>query len=208
MKKLLFILLSACVFQAAVAQKSRVGITAGLTSSNLYDNVDGNDKTNSPIGATLGMILEVPLCGKFSFQPGVHYVQKGTVIKEVADEKITWELRYAEFQYNFLVNTKGKDGGFFIGGGPVLSFGVPSKQVTENNEGKAERSLSLGNENVDNLRGVDYGLNGLLGLRLKCGWSLGLNYTQGLRNLTPGGGEPKLKSGSVGLRIGYLFPNK
>lgn len=208
MKKLFFILLGACVFQAAVAQKSRVGITAGVTGSNLYDNIEGNDKTGSVGGATLGLILEVPLCGKFSFQPGVHYVQKGAVLKEVAAEKISWKLRYAEFHWNFLYNTKGKDGGFFIGGGPVLSFAMPSKQVTENNEGKSEKALIFGDDAIDDLRGVDYGLNGLMGLRLKKGWSLGVNYTLGLRNLVPGGGDDKLNSGSFGVRLGYLFPNK
>lgn len=208
MKKLLLILLSACLLQVADAQKSRVGITAGVTSANLYDNIDGNDKTDVVGGATIGMILEVPLCGKFSFQPGVHYIQKGTILKEVQAEKISWRLRYAEFNWNFLYNTKGKDGGFYIGGGPVISFAVPSKQVTENSEGKAERALVFGNEPIDNLRGVDYGLNGMLGVRNKKGWSLGASYTLGLRNLTPGGGEPNWKSGCLAIRLGYLFPNK
>lgn len=208
MKKLFLILLAASVFQAADAQKSRVGITAGVSGSNLYDNIDGNTKFDATGGAILGMILEVPLCGKFSFQPGVLYVQKGAVISETAAEKITWKLRYAEFQWNFLYNTKGKDGGFFIGGGPVLSFAVPSKQVTENNEGKSEKALLIGDEPTDDIRGMDYGLNGTLGLRNKKGWSLGVNYTLGLRNLNPGGGDPTVKSGSFGVRLSYLFPNK
>ena len=208
MKKTIFILLAACFFQAAIAQKSRVGITGGVTTSNIYDNIEGNDKTDAKWGSTFGLILEAPLCGKFSFQPGAHYVQKGAIISETSEEKISIALRYAELHCNFLYNTKGKDGGIFAGLGPVLSFAMPSKRVTDNDEGTSEQALSFGNEPIDDLRGVDYGANGILGYRGKKGLLLAFNYTLGLRNINPGGGEPKIKSGSFGIRLGYLFNNK
>lgn len=208
MKKVFFVLTMSLFVVAAQAQKARVGITTGLTYSNIYDNVVGNDKTDAKRGLSLGMIVEAPICsGAFSFQPALQYVQKGSVWTDLAAAKTSWALRYAELQANFLFNTNKKNGGFFVGLGPAVSYAVPSKSVVETKDGKTEKALLLGDDALDNYRRVDIGANGIIGYRDRMGWLLAVNYTYGLRNQYPGGGETKYNNASVGIKIGYLFKN-
>lgn len=208
MKKVTFILIAVLYVVAAQAQKTRVGISTGLTYSNIYDNVEGNDKTDAKRGLSLGMFLEAPICdGSFSFQPTLQYVQKGTVWTNYRAEKTSWALRYAELQANFLFNTNKKNGGFFVGLGPAFSYAVPSKIVVENKEGTSEKALTFGNEAINDYRRLDIGANGIIGYRDKMGWLLAVNYTYGLRNQHPGGGDVKYNNAYVGIKIGYLFKN-
>jgi hypothetical protein len=204
MKKILSILLAVILVHTAIAQKgkAKVGITAGATWSNLYDNVDGNAKTDARNGFTFGMIVDAPINMCWSFQPGFHYVQKGAVLSETLIEKKYLALRYAELQMNFVKNTKG---GLFAGLGPVLSLGVPSKRVSVIDGVHTEKGVTFGNIASNDLRGVDYGANALLGYKCKKGLLVSVNYTLGLRNLTPDGAEPKMKSGSLGVKLGYFF---
>jgi Outer membrane protein beta-barrel domain len=202
MKKILSILLAVVIVNTAIAQKAKVGVVAGTTWSNLYDNVDGNAKTDARMGASVGLILDAPINPCWTFQPTVQYVQKGANLPETNIEKKYIALRYAELQLNFLKTTKS---GIFAGLGPVLSFAVPSKAVTENNDGKSEKALTFGNDPINDYRGMDYGANALLGVKCKNGFLISANYTLGLRNLTPAGAEPVLKSGSFGVKVGYLF---
>lgn len=204
MKKFFFVLLAATSFSTVFGQKgkSRVGITTGIAWSNIYDNVDGNAKTDAKTGFSVGLVLDAPINPCWTFQPAVQYIQKGSNLATVNNVETSIALRYAEVQFNFLKNTKS---GIYAGLGPVISFAMPSKKVIESSDGKSETPLLFGNESNKNYRGFDYGANALLGFKCKNGILLGFNYTLGLRNLTPGGVEPKQKSGSLGFKVGYLF---
>jgi Outer membrane protein beta-barrel domain len=204
MKKIFFVLLTVIAVQVAFAQKgkAKVGITAGIAWSNLYDNVDGNEKTDARTGASVGLVLDAPINPCWTFQPAVQYIQKGANIIKSKDETKYIALRYAELQLNFLKTTRS---GIYAGIGPVLSFAMPSKTVTENSDGTSEKPLTFGNEPINNYRGLDYGANAVIGVKCKSGILVGLNYTLGLRNLTPAGAEPKQKTGSIGFKVGYLF---
>ncbi len=204
MKKIFFFLLAVVSVHAAFAQKgkSKVGITTGIAWSNLEDDIDGNDKTDTRTGASIGIVLDAPINPCWAFQPAVQYIQKGfNTIKSNALTNYT-ALRYAEIQLNVLKTGKK---GLYAGLGPVLSFAMPSKTVTKNSDGTSEKPLVFGNDPVNSYRGLDYGANAVIGIKCKNGILAGFNYTLGLRNLTPGGGDPKLKSGSIGFKVGYLF---
>jgi hypothetical protein len=204
MKKIFFVLFAILSINVAFGQKGKaqVGITTGIAWSNLYDNVDGNPKTDAKTGFSLGLILDAPINPCWTFQPAVQYIQKGSNLASTTTTSNSIALRYAELQFNILKTSKS---GIYIGVGPSLSFAMPSKLVTETADGKSEKPMLFGNESTNNLRGMDYGVNGLIGVKTKKGLIIGLNYTQGLRNLTPGGGEPKFKSGSFGAKLGFLF---
>jgi hypothetical protein len=204
MKKIFFVLMAVVAVQAASAQKgkAKVGITAGMAWSNLYDNVDGNAKTDARSGASVGIVLDAPINPCWTFQPTIQYIQKGANIIKSKEENKYIALRYAELQLNFLKTSRS---GIYAGIGPVVSFAMPSKTVTENSDGTSEKPLTFGNEPINNYRGLDYGANALLGVKCKNGMLVGINYTLGLRNLTPAGAEPKQKTGSFGFKVGYLF---
>jgi hypothetical protein len=215
MKKIiliLFVFLS-CLQITGFSQKSRVGVTAGLSIADMSGKQNGESlNDDSQIGYTFGMIVDAPIQDHFSFQPGLHYVQKGreTTLpgSPSAQKKIT-ALRYAELQLNFLYNTGEEVGSFFIGAGPTVSVNLPSKYVTKTGNIKAESDITFGNKQED-LRAFDYGVDFLVGFGFMHGVIFSANYTLGLRNLVPSGSatSDKLKNNYVGIRIGFLVNNK
>lgn len=204
MKKIFFVLLTLTSVSVAIAQKGKtqVGLTTGIAWSNIYDDVDGNAKAKARTGFSLGMVLDAPINKCWTFQPTIQYIQKGSNLTKTTFTETYVALRYAELQLNMLKTTKS---GIYGGLGPVLSFAMPSKRVSETTDGKSETPVLFGNESNKNYRGLDYGANAVLGIKCKNGMLLGFNYTLGLRNITPGGAEPKQNTGSFGFRVGYLF---
>ena len=216
MKKTIFILTAIifCLQVTGWSQKARVGVTGGLSISNMRGEVNGVDqKKNSKTGFTAGMLVDVPLQGHITFQPGLHYVQKGKEEDQQngsIKQTLTTALRYAELQLNFLYNTnysgEHKEN-FFVGLGPAVSINVPSKFVTKINGQKTESDITFGNKS-ENFRGFDFGANALAGIRFSNGFFVSFNYTLGLRNLVPGGSDSdKIRNYCFGIRIGFLVNN-
>jgi hypothetical protein len=223
MKKTIFILtaLIFCLSFTALSQKTRVGVTGGITFANMSRTIGGVDKDGEyRIGLVGGLQLEVPLCkkGNFSFQPDFHYIQKGAseIPATPTLNKIYTALRYAELAPNFVYNFKaGKGGVFYLGGGPYIAFNLPSKNVTHApGVDKVETDILFGNAIANHMRGVDYGGNFVMGFRLGNGIFVSTNYIQGARNLVPkeisdlpASADDKIKNIAFALRVGYLFHN-
>ncbi|HMK26940.1 MAG TPA: porin family protein [Chitinophagaceae bacterium] len=223
MKKTIFILtvFILCLNIAALSQKARVGVTGGIAFANISRTIGGADKDGEyRIGVTGGMQLEVPLCkkGNFSFQPDMHYIQKGAA--EVPNtptlNKVYTALRYAELFPNLVYNFKaGKGGVFYLGAGPYIALPLQSKKVTHSpGADKVETDISFGNAVANDMRGVDFGGNVLMGFRMGNGIFVAANYIQGGRNLVPSevsdlpaSANDKVKNIAFALRIGYLFNN-
>lgn len=210
MKKFLFslVLFLLCLQYAGFSQKSRVGISAGAAFARMHSSEEEvNDLQSSSTGYTAGIFVETPLANNFSFQPGLHYVQKGTKTEEDGDG-ITIALRYAEMTFNFLYNTNGERGGFFFGLGPTFSAHLPSKIITESGGAETTSDLKFGNTDADDIRGFDYGANIIAGVKTTGGFVLSVNYTRGFRNLIPGDDEGQKLSNTVfAVKIGLLFKN-
>jgi len=222
MKKVLFLLAVAVISLQLSAQKSRVGVTAGITSSNMYGEVAGKTlRDDSKKGITVGILLETPIKkSHFSFQPAIHYVQKGRILEESQKIKSWVGLRYADFNLDFLYNSKGKTT-FFIGGGPSFSFDLPSTKVVRTNNATAaepnpdpqysrsETKVKFGKEVLDDYRGLDWGVHLQTGFRMSKGFIFSLNYTFGLRNIaSEGTPDDRIKNGLFAVRFGWLFKNK
>lgn len=214
MKKSILILIVAvfCIQINALSQKAKVGVTSGLTISNMRGTVGGKDASgDSRFGYTFGLILETPLMEHLVFQPGLHYVQKGKDVDQStagSNKVVSTALRYAELQLNVLYTTGSNTASFFIGAGPAVSINLPSKFVTDVNGTKTETDFTFGNEGASNLRGFDIGPNVLAGFKFKKGFLFSANYTLGVRNLVPGGTAPdKIRNSSFGIRVGWLFDN-
>jgi hypothetical protein len=225
MKKILFLLAIAVFFLHAsgFSQKTRVGVTAGITTANMNGTVNNVklDTKKTVTGYTVGLFVETPL-GKshFSFQPGVNYVQKGRLLVEEDKVKSWLALRYADVHLNFLYNSKGKTT-FFIGGGPSLGLDLPSTKIvrTDNSTAannnpdpkysRSETKVKFGKEDLDDFKGLDYGVNILTGFRIAKGVQLSLNYTFGLRNIASNGAPAdNVKNGCFAAKFGWLFKNK
>ena len=209
-----------CLNITALSQKTRVGVTGGISFANLSRTIGGVDKDGEyRIGVMGGLQLEVPLCknNKFSFQPDLHYIQKGaaTIPTTPTFNKIYTALRYAELAPNVVYNFKAGKGVFYLGGGPYISFNLPSKNVTHSpGADKVETDISFGNAIANDLKGVDYGGNVVMGIRLGNGIFVAVNYLQGARNLVPqdkldlpASANDKIKNIAFGIRVGFLFKN-
>jgi hypothetical protein len=220
MKKTIFILTAFCfcLSLTALSQKTRVGITGGIDAANLSKTIGGADKDGEyKIGMIAGLQLEVPLGkkNKFSFQPDMHYIQKGaaTIPTTPIFNKIYTALRYVEVAPNFVRNFNFEKGTFYIGGGPYLGLPLPSKEVTHSaGSPNVETNITFGNAVANNYRGVDYGGNVVMGYRMKNGLFVSANYIQGIRNLIPqeqldlpGRADDKIKNIGFAIRFGYLF---
>jgi len=222
MKKTIFIL-TTCIFCLSItarSQKTRVGITGGIVAANLSKTIGGADQDGEyKLGIIGGFQLEVPLGkkNKFSFQPDLHYIQKGASIipTNPVFNKIYTALRYAELAPNFVYNFKGNKGNFYLGGGPYVGLPLPSKNVTHTaGAPNIETDVSFGNEVAKDLRGVDFGVNVVMGYRMNNGIFVSANYIQGARNLVPGdkldipaSADDKIKNIAFAIRVGYLFMN-
>lgn len=216
MKKSFVLLLAVVAGLSVSAQKSkaRVGISGGMTTSNIYGRVGGFDtRGDVRLGYTAGMIVDAPIKGsKLTFQPGVHYVQKGMYTTKSDIYREAHAMRYADLLLN-LVMKHGKEGKarFYWGVGPQVALNLPSKVVQWDNGDKKElRRISFGETALNDYQGIDYGANGLMGVELKNGITMSINYTLGLRNIYPDGkrvNDDRLRNGCFAVRVGYFFKN-
>jgi hypothetical protein len=213
MKKVFFILFVSvlCLQLPVLAQKSRVGLTTGITISNMIDTFRVSKKTGSNnTGYTVGLIIDVPLGkSRFNFQPGLHYMQKGKVLEETDIKKTTVDLHYADIDLNFVYNTKGTKVKFFAGAGPSIDFNLPSKKVVKTGSVKAEENITFGNTGVESYNGVDYGVNFIGGFMRRCGFYFAASYTLGAKNIVSDKNSTNsIRNSSFAIRVGYLFKNK
>jgi hypothetical protein len=213
MKKTIFLLIifSLALSVAGFSQKSRVGLSGGVTISNMNSRVNGTKQTeNSLTGFMASMLIETPLATHISFQPHLAYVRKGMRVNQSVpnpSSDTTIQLRYFDIPLNVLFTT-GKKMTFYIGGGPCFSFGLPSRRVVETGGIKVGSELTFGSEPSNNYKGFDFGVNGLVGIRLSKGFFLSVNYTQGFRNLMPVEmGDDRIRNNYAGIQLGYLFSN-
>jgi Outer membrane protein beta-barrel domain len=215
-KMFVFFLSVCCLYMSGQAQKTRAGFSVSGGLATMRGTVDGlKEGGKYTPGFGIGILIDAPIKkSKFSFQPVLQYIQKGKLQTEpigTFQDKVSYELRYTELVLNFLYNSNGSNGGFFIGAGPAVSFGMPSRILTKTDDGtKTETTLTFGNEIANDFRGVDYGVNFVLGYRLKGGFFVSANSTLGLRNLIPANSlsTGDIKNTNFGINLGWLFNNK
>lgn len=223
MKKSFVLMLAVLTGLTVSAQnsKARVGISGGASISNMFGRANSTSARynyDSRLGFAAGLFVDMPLGkSKFSFQPGVHYIQKGTTTKNVKTEMNYVALRYAEMSLNILYGGSGKKLNLFGGLGPTISANVPSKFVvkTKPDDTRTETSVVFGKEIPAHYKGMDFGVNGVIGVKSKSGVVLSVNYTLGIRNLMPDdptvigntGASGHLRNASLGIRLGYTFKN-
>lgn len=214
MKKLLFLawLFTMCYF-ASQAQNTRIGFTAGTSIANYNAKVDGDSENgNSKAGITAGILVNVPMGKNFSFQPAVNFVQKGTKDEQTfggTTEKVSLTTNHIELPCNFLFNTTGNTGSFFIGAGPSLAFGLSGKVKYDDGTNSDSEDINFGNSNEDDLKGLDLGANFLAGYCFPNGLMFSVNYNAGLSNLVAGEADgATLKSHYFGIKAGWLLKGK
>ena len=85
----------------------------------------------------------------------------------------------------------------------------PASPTTNDFVKNGKRSVNFGTQASSDLKGPDWGVNMMIGFRNKAGWSIGYNYTIGLRNVIPvASGDDAIRNHFMGLRVSYWVKNK
>lgn len=189
------------------AQQAQFGFTGGITFANMKEKTSVVDvHGNYGFGVTFGVLLDQPMQKNGSFQVGLNFTQKNPRRMPYflgTTGSITNVLNYIEMPMNVVFKFNHGSGRFMAGAGvstALALWGTSKTNVTK------DKSLKFGNGNDDDLKGIDFGLTGLIGYEFSGGSSFTLNYTQGLNTLYIGGPAiDKLKNRYFGLRYGYLL---
>ena len=232
---LLFIgaLSTAAVFSSssAHAQGIRLGLRAGANYSNLTGNIKNENTYNNKVGFLGGVMLNADVTGDgfFSIQPELLYSQKGFENKPTAYDNTVAGIGYKEqregnVNYNYLdlpVLFKINAGGFYVEGGPQVSYLISSNKetrVTRTNSltGRAETFETQNKNDISQLNRTELGYAAGLGYQAANGLSLGLRYTGAFNDLVKSSTDGSYFNGDLKnarhsafqASIGYLIPNK
>lgn len=164
------------------AQEIKFGVKGGLN----FASVSGDD-TAGVDGVTsfnFGVVSEIPISGKFSFQPELMYSGQGYSFN---DDTIALSYLNLPLMGKYYV-TKGLS----VEAGPQIGFLFSAK-----NEGADVK---------DSFKTVDFGVNFGLGYKFDNGLNFGARYNLGLTNINDVDGySGKNKNGVFQISAGYFF---
>ena len=188
---LLIGLIGLSTIQAQVKLGGEIGIhNSGVIEKNNIPGWDTSAKKyySTKTGIHVGILLEIPVGGRFYFQPGLNYTSKGrqyaknydssSVFPDTVYVKNKLQLGYMEIPpyitYKIPLSSNHKNN-FLIGAGPYFAFILNSKlnyqsllQVNDStpNYTNQTKDLLVGNA-VDKYKTFDYGVN------IKAGFEFG-----------------------------------
>lgn len=210
MKKMFFLLaLPVLLLQLAAHSQVRVGVAGGVSVAKMEGRLHGDGRA----GTMFSLLLDADLGKNFSFYPYVAYVQKGVTEPHPAGTLVTKQyvaLRYAELGTNLVYHVGDPNGGnFFLGLGPSIDFNLPSKRTSITGDTKTNTDILFGPTAENDVRGIDYGVNVVLGWRTKGGFLLNLNYNKGLRDISPESAisTEETKNQYIGIQVGVFLNN-
>ncbi len=233
MKIILTVALTCILAGDAFAQTFPIkyGIKAGVSlakialSGNDYGNMPTFTNKSTPITSFhFTGLVEVPVSNSFSVQPGLSLTSKGSafmLFKSGTEQGLDYLIRsnstaniiYLELPVNAFYKT---DDGFYFGAGPYAAYAIAGQLRSEgtNKTGGLpvlivyeDRNIKFGtDEDKDDFKAVDFGLNFSAGYQLKMGINIGINYGLGLTNLTPKGtAANKQSNGVTSFSAGFMF---
>lgn len=165
---------------SAEAQGIKFGVKGGLNFATISgDNTDGSDLVT---GLHFGVLAEIPISEKFSFQPELMYSGQGTSFNDYATD-----LSYLNIP---LMGKYYLTKGLSLEAGPQLGFLLSAK--TDDSDVK------------DLFKTVDFGVNFGLGYKLENGLNFGARYNLGLSNINAIDNYSN-KNGVMQLSVGYFF---
>ena len=185
----------------STASFAQIGVQVGATLATLsakdFDDVDKGTK----FGFTLGLFNNVPLTDNITFRPGLNFTQKGGQFKE-SSEKASFTFNYLELPLDFIYNS---EGGFFVGLGPQLGYGLSGKLKYTIAGTDTEEDLDFGSdEGKDHFKAFEFAGNVLAGYELSNGIFISLNYNIGFSDISFDS-DASVKNRYFGIRIGKVI---
>ena len=183
MKKILTLaVLTVLGFTNVNAQKINFGIKGGLNFANISgDNTKNFDAVTS---FNFGVLSEIPISDKFSFQPELLYSGQGYSFN---DNTVALGYLNVPLMGKYYV-TKG----FSVEAGPQIGYLLSAKNESINVK--------------DSFKSVDFGVNFGLGYKLDNGLNFGARYNMGVSNINKvDNSSNKNTNGVLQLSVGYFF---
>lgn len=183
MKKfLLLAVVTALGFTNAKAQEIKLGVKGGLNFASL--NGDNTKDIDVVTSFNFGVVSEIALSEKFSFQPELMYSGQGYSFN---DNTIALSYLNVPLMGKYYV-TKGLS----LEAGPQLGFLLAAKN--EKTDVK------------DAFKTFDFGVNFGLGYKLENGLNFGARYNLGLTNINNlDNSSSKNRNGVLQISVGYFF---
>lgn len=198
MKKCSFTLLSFLLLSvASFPQENYFGVKLGLSSNYMPFVKQGEKTTSHKTGFNVGVVNYFQAGPNFAIQSIFQAAMRGGQLNEV--DFTTWHF---EVPLNFLLT----DGGFFIGGGPYISFGIGGHSRGENLEPGNDVDIYADEKKPDFIfRQPEAGLNAVIGYNFAKGFSMQANFAQSINSLNTGPNGYKVRPHSLGFAVAYLF---
>ena len=181
-KKLLLAVVTVLGFTNVNAQEIKFGAKGGLNFASVSgDNTEGIDGVTS---FNFGVLSEIPISDKFSFQPELMYSGQGYSFYDN-----TIALSYLNIPLMgkyYLIK------GLSVEAGPQIGFLFSAK----NDDTDAK----------DSFKTLDFGVNFGLGYKFNNGLNIGVRYNLGLTDINDiDNSTGKNKNGVFQLSVGYFF---
>lgn len=172
---------------AVNAQTTQFGIKGGYNSAAITTDEDGS-KSKSLSTFNAGVVADIGITDMFSVRTGLDLQGKGTRW-DFAGGTAKLNPLYLELPVTFTANFPlGATTDLYAGAGPFVGVGVGGKLKTNGTVwgvADGDRSINFGNDNGDDLKRVDAGLNVAGGLKFNDQFGLHVQYGIGLVNTAP-----------------------
>jgi hypothetical protein len=209
MKKLLIVAVASLIGSAAFAQSTttggiRYGLKAGVNLPKYHiESSGGTSETNSATNFHITGFMESPIGAGFAIQPGISLQGKGGETTS-GSTNVKQNTLWLEVPVNLVANIPtGQSVGLFLGAGPYAAFGISGKTKTTIGNVKTESDVDFGDSSGDDLKGTDFGMNFIGGLRMTNGFTLGAGYGLGFTDLRPNAsGNGKLTNRVLSFSVG------
>jgi len=187
------------------------GLKAGVNLAKYsFGNDDGdNPTTDNTTNFHVTGYLDLPVGGVFSVQPGLSLQGKGGE-NTIAGINYKINTMAIEVPVNLVAKMPiGVTGtSIFLGAGPYASYAISGEQkITDNSNNTIKSDLEFGNDDGDDLRSGDFGINFLGGVQLNNGFNIGAGYGLGLSDLRPNGngGNGQINNRVLSFSVGFAF---
>ena len=204
-----FVLMTALAISCATlkAQQATFGIKAGIQQNtfSMKSKYDGEWSRMAALGTGFhfGGVADISLSETFSVQPQLLFNSKSTAY----NSETNINLYALDIPVNFLYKT----GGFFLGLGPNLSYGLSAKLKDDDGteDWYKKQPSGEGDEEKSTLKRFELGANITLGYQFASNLFVSANYTHGLSNISNADTElGNVSTRFAGLSIGYMLGSK
>ena len=207
MKKPITTILSFLLFGLLVNAQLEVGIKAGLNYSKwiLSENTENEIKSKIGFNGGFTVLFGLSMGTGFELETGLFLSQKGFVEKDDfsdLQESTTVNAFYVDLPLKLNYVFEGMNGSFFIGAGPVLSYGIGGKITYKSIEEEISTDILWGSE-PGYFNPVDLGLGMHAGIRLTK-LQISAFYDKGLKNIF-NDSDRTAKNQVLGVSLGYIF---